>query len=99
MQEYWIADPGNKALEMYNVTGNQDYNLFLFLAEEGEVKSSVLEGLYFALNEIISIFKRLVNSSNNQHGITIGKESILFFFCNLIRFSYQVITTKCTSHH
>ncbi len=52
VQEYWIADPGNKTIEVYNLAEGQEYSLTLFLAEEGEVKSSVLEGLTFELSNI-----------------------------------------------
>lgn len=53
VQEYWIADPGNKTLEIYNLIENQ-YKLFLFLAEDGLVNSSVLEGLSFELSEVFT---------------------------------------------
>src|SRR5690606_7445910 len=52
VKEYWIADPGNKTLEVYKLAEGSDYQLFLFLAEEGEVKSSLLEGLTFELSDI-----------------------------------------------
>lgn len=52
VKEYWIADPGNNTLEVYNLAENQEYNLFLFLAGEGEVKSVILQGLAFELREI-----------------------------------------------
>lgn len=54
VQEYWIADPGNKTLGIYKLDKKQEYKLFLFLAEGGEVKSSVLKGISFELREIIA---------------------------------------------
>ena len=54
VQEYWIVDPGNKTLEIYNLAEDQEYSLTLYLAVEGEVKSSVLEGLNFELGEIFA---------------------------------------------
>lgn len=54
VKEYWIADPGNKTLEVYSLAENQEYKLFLFLAEEGTVTSATLKGLSFELKEIFS---------------------------------------------
>ncbi len=52
VQEYWIVDPGNKTIEVYNLGEGHEYGLTLFVSEEGDVKSSVLEGLTFELSEI-----------------------------------------------
>lgn len=43
MKEYWIADPGNKTLKIFSLNEQKKYKLFLSLAEEGIVKSGVLE--------------------------------------------------------
>lgn len=51
VKEYWIVDPGNKTLEVYSLVEGA-YDLFLFLAEEGAVKSVVLSGLSFELKDI-----------------------------------------------
>ena len=54
VEEYWIADPGNKTLEIYNLDEKQEYKLSLFLAEGGEVKSSVLKEISFELSGIFA---------------------------------------------
>src|SRR5699024_4515976 len=51
VKEYWIVDPGNKTLEVYSLV-EEAYHLFLFLAEEGSVKSAVSEVLSFELRDI-----------------------------------------------
>lgn len=48
--EYWIVDPANKTLEIYN--GSTWDKPWLYLANEGAVKSTVLSVLAFDLNEI-----------------------------------------------
>ncbi len=50
--EYWIVDPANATLEIY--TGNSWDVPVLYLAEEGEVTSSVLKDLKFNLREIFT---------------------------------------------
>lgn len=49
VKEYWIADPGNKTLEIFSLNEQKQYELFLFLAEEGHVRSGVLEEMGFDL--------------------------------------------------
>jgi len=50
--EYWIVDPGNKTLEVYLKNQDNPDVPFLYLAGEGEVKSTVLADLSFDLKEI-----------------------------------------------
>ena len=52
VKEYWIVDPANKTLEIFVLTAAQHYELFLFLAAEGNVKSTLLAGLDFELSVI-----------------------------------------------
>lgn len=52
VKEYWIVDPANKTLEVFSLDQGQEYGLFLFLAEGGEVKSALLKDLSFELKEI-----------------------------------------------
>ncbi len=50
--EFWIVDPANKTLEIYR-HGQADVDTpSLFLAEEGEVTSTVLPELRFNLQDI-----------------------------------------------
>ena len=50
VREYWIVDPANQTLEVYH---SDDWvKPQLYLAEEGEVTSSVLTGLSFNLKEL-----------------------------------------------
>jgi len=44
VREYWIVDPQNRSIEVYRMENNR-FRLYSFAAEEGMVKSSVLEGL------------------------------------------------------
>ncbi len=50
VREYWIVDPANQTLEIY--FGSTWIKPQLYLAESGEVKSSVLTGLSFDLSEL-----------------------------------------------
>ncbi len=50
IKEYWILDPANQTLEVY--AGPAWTKPQLYLAESGEVKSSVLTGLSFDLSEL-----------------------------------------------
>ncbi|MGB3779047.1 MAG: Uma2 family endonuclease [Tunicatimonas sp.] len=47
VREYWIVDPKNQSIEVYQHQNN-DYDLVSFAVEEGEITSPVLEG--FSLN-------------------------------------------------
>jgi Uma2 family endonuclease len=50
VREYWIVDPGNKTLEIYDF---QDEDTpALYLAEEGIVTSPLLPGLSFAFQDL-----------------------------------------------
>ncbi len=52
VKEYWIVDPGNKTLEIYTSTQEDQDTPYLYLAEEGLVTSTVLPQLQFNLKEI-----------------------------------------------
>jgi len=52
VKEYWIIDPGNKTLEIYTSTQEDQDTPQLYLAEEGLVTSTVLPQLQFNLKEI-----------------------------------------------
>ena len=47
VREYWIVDPKNQSIEVYQLQNNE-YDLASFAVEEGEITSQVLEG--FSLN-------------------------------------------------
>lgn len=49
VEEYWIIDPGNRTLEIYDFKSE---NPVLYLAEEGIVTSNLLPGLSFSLGEL-----------------------------------------------
>ena len=51
VKEYWIAEPGNKALEIWTLR-NQQFDLHCMIEERGKVTSLVLPGLKFDLSEI-----------------------------------------------
>jgi len=56
--EFWIVDPGNKTLEVYTPeTGGETPKIYL--AEEGQVTSSVLTGLEFDLQILFHRRNRL----------------------------------------
>ena len=52
VKEYWIVDPGNKTLEIYNYASGE--TPVLYLAEEGIVASIVLPELSFSLAELFT---------------------------------------------
>jgi Uma2 family endonuclease len=52
VKEYWIVDPANKTLEIFAMTASPLYELFLFLAMGGTVKSTLFAGLDFELSGI-----------------------------------------------
>ena len=54
VQEYWIIDPGNRSLEIYQLS-SEKYNLALYLAEEGEVNSPLLKNLSLKMKEIFEL--------------------------------------------
>jgi Uncharacterized protein conserved in cyanobacteria len=49
--EYWIVDPGNKTIEIYTPSTGLNSPL-IYLAEEGEVQSTVLKDLKVNLSEL-----------------------------------------------
>ena len=52
VKEYWIADPANQTLEIFALGSAGNYELFLFLPQQGSVKSTVLNSLDFELANI-----------------------------------------------
>lgn len=51
VKEYWIVDPNNNSIEVYeNKKGR--YEPYSFAAEEGKVKSKILKGLELDLKDI-----------------------------------------------
>lgn len=51
VQEYWIVDPKNRAVEVYGLSG-QVYELISFGIESGVVESTVLPGLKIPVEQI-----------------------------------------------
>lgn len=51
VQEYWIVDPRNRSIEVYQLQGER-YALFSFAADEGKIKSSVLPDFELEVNAI-----------------------------------------------
>ena len=49
--EYWIVDPGNKTLEIYQLA-NENYELAQYLSESGQINSPILDSLDLKLEEI-----------------------------------------------
>ncbi len=52
VREYWIVDTQNRSIEVYRMENNR-YRLFSFAEEEGQVKTSVLEGLELEVGAIL----------------------------------------------
>jgi Uma2 family endonuclease len=50
VKEYWIIDPANRTIEIYDFGTSE--NPALYLAEEGEVTSGLLPGLTFKFEEL-----------------------------------------------
>ena len=53
VKEYWIADPNNKSIEVYNLKKGR-YKLVSYAAIEGAIESVVLPGLDLKLEDIFS---------------------------------------------
>ena len=53
VREYWIVDPKNQSIEVYQHQNN-DYNLVSFAVEEGEIVSQVLEGFSLDIRSVFS---------------------------------------------
>jgi Uma2 family endonuclease len=51
IREYWILDPRNRAIEVYELKEGE-YSLASFAIESGEVLSGVLEGLKVSLEQV-----------------------------------------------
>jgi len=52
VKEYWIVDPANQTLEVFALSTSGPYELFLFLAKTGRVRSTVFASLDFDLSDI-----------------------------------------------
>jgi Uma2 family endonuclease len=52
VKEYWIVDPGNRTLEIYDFSS--DETPILYLVGEGEVTSSLLPGLSFSFADLFT---------------------------------------------
>lgn len=53
VKEYWIIDPANKVIQIFILQENK-YVLHAFIAEEGKVTSSVLQGFEVTIDDIIN---------------------------------------------
>ncbi len=53
VKEYWIVDPANKTVEIYTPLNGADVPV-TFVAEKGEVKSTIIENLKFELTTILA---------------------------------------------
>ncbi len=53
VKEYWLVDPKNQAIEVYENVENA-FRLFSFAAEEGTVKSKLLEGFELEITTLFS---------------------------------------------
>jgi len=52
VKEYWIIDPGNKSIEIYDFRVADVDTPALYLVEEGEVVSKLLPGLSFKFQDL-----------------------------------------------
>ena len=52
VKEYWIIDPGNRTIEIYDFAKGE--NPALYLAEEGIVTSNLLPGISFSFGELFN---------------------------------------------
>lgn len=52
VKEYWIVDPANQTLEVFALSTSGQYELFLFLAKTGRIKSTIFASLDFELSDI-----------------------------------------------
>ncbi len=52
VKEYWIVYPDEKAIEVWVLGENGEYELYSFAEKGGKVKSKVLEGLEVDLKEV-----------------------------------------------
>lgn len=51
VKEYWIIDPGNLTLEVYQLV-NKEYKMAQYLVKKGEVKSPLLKDLKLVLEAV-----------------------------------------------
>ncbi len=51
VQEYWLADPDKRVVEVYTLT-RTGFELFGTFADDGEVRSKILEGLRFPVSDV-----------------------------------------------
>ena len=52
VKEYWIIDPGNRTIEIYDFAMGE--NPVLYLADEGTVTSNLLPGISFSFAELFN---------------------------------------------
>ena len=52
VKEYWIVDPANKTLEIFTLSTTGQYELILFIAGKGRVKSTIFASLDLDLSDI-----------------------------------------------
>lgn len=53
VSEFWIVDPNNQSIEVYQLQEGR-YQNFAFAAEEGTLKSAVLEGLEIEIHGVFA---------------------------------------------
>ena len=53
VKEYWIVDPRNQSVEVYEWQDG-DYEMVSFAIDNGEVQSTVLEGLSVDISQIFN---------------------------------------------
>ena len=51
VQEYWLVDPNNRTVEVYQ-NNNGDFELFDFAEVDGTIKSKVLDGFELDIKEV-----------------------------------------------
>lgn len=50
VKEYWIADPGNRTLDIFYLDSNGKFAQHIFASEDGQITSKLLNGLVFDLS-------------------------------------------------
>lgn len=51
VKEFWVVDPANEVVEVFALV-NQSYQLYAFAAQSGNVKSKLIDGLEFTIEQI-----------------------------------------------
>lgn len=52
VKEYWIVDPGNRAIQVFTLEGSR-YEIFSFASEDEVIKSKVLQGFELKISDIM----------------------------------------------